>query len=173
MNRYYSQKQLTFSESTLKMGWENRQLGIKAADHILGFIGPYQSLNTLKGEISYCPNTLDKMGHIRVKHLNISKTEGILRLRLLLSIIRDQLGNGFSRHQNIITHQGLPMNLCHIRQVKKQIIFHIGIFIQDLDPPKTQVSLDDLDIPPKEFILNCMDDYSKEIQNITSLCKTT
>ena len=173
MKSYYIEKDTEFSEKTLKTGWAKRQFDISNKDHIIGFSGPYTAIPETKEHIPYCPKKLPTMGHLRVEHHGIGKEDAFIRLRFLVAIIRDTLGDGFSRQGTIITYNQSPITISHIRYIKNTFMFHVGIFTQDIDESTSLINLDNFDITPKSFLLNCSHQYCKEIKEINTICNPT
>ena len=164
MKSYFIEADTAFNNTTFKTGWGQRQLPIQKGDNIISFVGEYHGLKGTKKE-PYLASDNETLAHMVIEHYGINEADANIRLRFLATIIRDELGDGFSRNGHFIRYLAHPLSIANIRHTKRSTLIHVGLIIDDIEDSagKLRLGLDHFDIIPKDFMLRCAINYCQEI----------
>ncbi|MDA1353676.1 MAG: DUF366 family protein [bacterium] len=167
MKSFYIDKPHEFRDLDLKSGWVKRLVDCKD-DCIVSFQGRYYSkvLEMEHVKNATLPFEFEQLLHFVVEHKGVSWVDIEIRKRLFLSLMADRLGEGFSRVGGKVSYFGENLNISHTRATKRSGTFHVGVFLYNEEMPVPTTSLDQFDVPVKDFALSVMHDYQNEINAI-------
>lgn len=171
MKRYYIQEITDFHEKNLHSNWAKSQFNIKD-DCIISFCGAYTPINlptlpnsTKKAE----PKLFEFMLHFFVKHKRLSFREAETRKRLLIEFMVSELGEPFFSLNSSVLCDQKQLSISSINSNLRASLFHIAFFIHPLDQNINLLSLEQIDVDPKEFAIQSMKRYCEDINMIQDL----
>jgi hypothetical protein len=132
-------------------------------DHITGFVGPDSTgVNDATKPI---PNT-DLQLHFLVEHFNVTRSEAVHRMYLLLHILKDLVDPAFDIKNGLLVLGNMVLTTRHFRCGSGSTSFHVGLFIDPEHPTKPSIGLDDLDVPCRPMAYDLMHAYMHDIGEI-------
>lgn len=172
MKSFFIEEPQNLTKETLFTGWASRTYSIDG-DSIIAFIGENQLLPAVPVPEGTLPKPNPRMLHFIIEHYRLSKTEGILRLRLLASLFKDNLGfDGFVRKGTNLYFFNSQISISAIFANPFSTVSHVGFFLDALTSPIDDMGLEELDIPVKDFAIKSMQDYLKEVEDLDDACRS-
>ena len=174
MISHFITKQLTYDGSQINSLWSFRKAGV-AGDSIVAFNGPCRILRKnmvdLEDLLAGAKIASPLMLHFIIEYFDLNLTKTILYQRLLTVIVKEYLEKRLGKH---LTREGsdlydgnakLTISIATHTSVSTKI--HFGINIISRGTPVKTRGLQDYGIKPRQFALEVMKQYIKEIDDIT------
>lgn len=172
MKSFFIEKSQRFRDVDLKSGWAKRLVGCKD-DCVVAFKGGYHSKVLVKRAVNNeaIPFEFEELLHFVVEHTGVGWVDIEIRKRLFLTHMATILGEGFIREDAKVMYFGENLNLSHTRATKRSGTFHVGVYLYNEELPFPSTSLDQFDVPVKDFAMSVMHAYQNEINKINTQLK--
>ncbi len=175
MQKKYIEKEIKYIGSQLSPHWIYKNFGLKG-DSIVAFVGECKvdltEMVDIEDVINNEPIYSKSMLSFISEQFGIGLTEGVLRQRLLICIIKEvleQRGIRVKRSGDDLFIDGKKLSVSIATKSITSILIHTGLNIVSEGAPvaasglKSDLGISDI----KEFALEVMDKYSEEIEDIS------
>jgi hypothetical protein len=106
------------------------------------------------------------MAHVIVEHLGCTLQAAVLRQRLLVCILGEELrerGIPVTRDGDDLYVDGRKMTVSIAAPSRGACLIHLGINVDPAGAPVPAIGLDELGVPPREILEKILDKYQKEL----------
>jgi len=176
MKTKFIEQEIKYTGNELSPHWIYKKFHLQG-DAIVAFCGECEVKLTemvdiedvINDEPIYSKNMLSFI----VEHFNLGLIEGVVRQRLLICIIKEEIENALKNQVNVIRSgddlfiEGRKLSVSIATKSITSVLMHIGINIDPTGAPVDAIGLDFLNISDIEgFAKNVMLKYSQEIDDI-------
>lgn len=178
MKTRFIQKRLDYDGSQLRSRFALKEFGI-SGDSIISFIGAAAVKDYMvdmedkrNKEFIYS----DKMLHFIIEHYDRDLEKAVLRKRLFLSIIMDEINKRPGRQKLFRSGNGLyrgkrKLTVAVATRSPVSALIHIGLNITEKGAPISVACLGDYRIEPKRFAMGLMQRYHNEVKSVQASTK--
>ncbi|MDO8527081.1 MAG: DUF366 family protein [Deltaproteobacteria bacterium] len=178
MQTKWIDRPIDYTGCELKSRWIFDQCGLQN-DAILCFVGganvPIEHMVDLEDVAANKPIYSEKMLHFIVEHFDLDLERMVLRQRLFIAILKDELQknpqcNAILRSGNDLYDGKAKLSVSVATSSPVSCLIHTGINISSKNTPVLTKGLHDYDIDPKTLALSLMEKYAAEITGTKHAC---
>jgi len=177
-NIYFIEDEITYTGKELRSGWIEETTGL-GGDAMAAFLGPadvpIENMVDMDDVARNAPIFSPLMLHFLVEHRGISLADAVLRQRLLVAIIADELrryskASNIKRHGDDLYDGNRKLSVSIAAPSPSSCCIHVALNVETEGTPLPTVGLVEYGIAPAEFAKNAMRLYVQELDGIMHAC---
>jgi hypothetical protein len=174
----FIEDRITYTGKELKSGWISEHTGL-SGDAMVSFVGPadvpVENMVDLEDVERNAPILSPLMLHFIIEHFGISLENAVLRQRLLMAIIVDELKvypklDVMERKGDDIYEGGRKLSVSIAAPSPRSCCIHSALNIECEGTPVPTVGLSEYGIDPIEFGKRVMRGYCEELSQVDYSC---
>jgi hypothetical protein len=177
MKSFWAEQEIKYTGEQLTSHWAFYNFNL-AGDSIVSFMGPCQIepryLTSVEHYQKKSQIKSKKMLHFVVEHFDSDLENGVLRQKLLISILKDKLnhrlkGDVLQKWGDDIFDADAKLTISSITKTNISIKIHLGVNISDKDTPVKTKGLENYGIDPAEIAQAVMNQYRLDMKRVEEI----
>lgn len=171
MDYRIAEDEIPYTGKELRSGWLREQTGFTGSA-ALGFVGPCrvenEDLVDLEDARAGAWIRAESMAHIIVEHTEVDLALAVLRQRLLVCLLCEELvahGVDVRRDGDDVYCGDRKLTVSIAAPAESSCLIHLGINVDPVGAPVPAIGLDELDIEPRQLLGKLLGRYEREISS--------